>query len=182
MSFKIMARTLLELGAELISSDGVALYELIKNSVDAGSRRVRINVVSRVQRSQFDALLEIADFEESNFATSRSALREALDDEDVDDLDEEAAAELRADLATLRNKRQLEQRLWAWFGEHAYIEVIDTGRGMSLDDLDNIYLTIGTRSRQSQREELLRSGRAGTAPLGEKGVGRLSTMRLGEML
>ncbi|HEX8573800.1 MAG TPA: sensor histidine kinase [Allosphingosinicella sp.] len=182
MAFKIMARTLLELGAELISSDGVALYELIKNSVDAGSRRVRINVVSRVQRSQFDELLEIADFEESNFAASRSALREALDDEDIDELDEEAAAELRADLANVRNKRQLEQRLWEWFGEHAYIEVVDTGRGMSLEDLDHIYLTIGTRSRQSQREELLRSGRAGAAPLGEKGVGRLSTMRLGEML
>jgi hypothetical protein len=37
MSFRILARTILELGAELISSDGVALYELIKNGIDAGS-------------------------------------------------------------------------------------------------------------------------------------------------
>jgi hypothetical protein len=35
MTFNIKARVLLELGAELISSDGIALYELIKNSVDA---------------------------------------------------------------------------------------------------------------------------------------------------
>lgn len=177
-----MARTLLELGAELISSDGVALYELIKNSVDAGSRRVRINVVCRVQRSHYDELLELANFEESDFATAREALREALDGEDVEGIDEDAATELRAELDGTRNKRQLERRLWEWFGENAYIEIVDTGRGMSLEDLDSIYLTIGTRSRHSQREELLRSGRAGTAPLGEKGVGRLSTMRLGEML
>ena len=37
MGFKIAARTLLHLGGELISSDGVALYELIKNAFDAGS-------------------------------------------------------------------------------------------------------------------------------------------------
>ena len=35
--FKISARTVLELGAELISSDVIAFYELIKNAFDAGS-------------------------------------------------------------------------------------------------------------------------------------------------
>lgn len=40
--FKFAARTLLELGKELISSDEVALYELIKNGVDAGSQRIEI--------------------------------------------------------------------------------------------------------------------------------------------
>ena len=45
MSFRVAARTLLHLGAELISSDGVAFYELIKNGLDAGSRTVRIDVV-----------------------------------------------------------------------------------------------------------------------------------------
>ena len=38
MSFRVAARTLLHLGAELISSDAVAFYELIKNGFDAGSR------------------------------------------------------------------------------------------------------------------------------------------------
>ena len=37
MSFSFEARTLLELGKELISTDEVALYELIKNAVDAQS-------------------------------------------------------------------------------------------------------------------------------------------------
>ena len=39
-SFTFSARTILELGKELISSDEVALYELIKNGVDAGSKTI----------------------------------------------------------------------------------------------------------------------------------------------
>ncbi len=35
--FKICARTVLELGAELISSDLIAFYELVKNAFDAQS-------------------------------------------------------------------------------------------------------------------------------------------------
>ena len=37
MSFRVAARTVLELGAELISSDAVAIYELVKNAIDAES-------------------------------------------------------------------------------------------------------------------------------------------------
>lgn len=37
--FRITARTVLELGAELISSDIIAFYELIKNGFDAVTRR-----------------------------------------------------------------------------------------------------------------------------------------------
>ena len=42
MAFKFAARTLLELGKELISSDGVAINELVKNGIDAGSPKVNI--------------------------------------------------------------------------------------------------------------------------------------------
>ncbi len=38
--FKVSARTILELGSELISSDIIAFYELIKNSFDAQTRMV----------------------------------------------------------------------------------------------------------------------------------------------
>ena len=48
MSFRVMARTLLHLGAQLISSDAVALFELVKNSFDAGSSQVKIEVVVRI--------------------------------------------------------------------------------------------------------------------------------------
>src|SRR6185295_19681074 len=48
MSFRVMARTILQLGAELISSDSIAFYELIKNAFDAGSPKVDIDVVIRL--------------------------------------------------------------------------------------------------------------------------------------
>ena len=53
MSFTFAARTLLELGKELISSDEVALYELIKNAVDAQSRRVEIIVNVHLKSSDY---------------------------------------------------------------------------------------------------------------------------------
>lgn len=37
MVFEFTARSVLQLGAELISSDAVAIAELIKNAIDAGS-------------------------------------------------------------------------------------------------------------------------------------------------
>ena len=36
--FKVSARTVLELGSELISSDIIAFYELVKNSFDAKTK------------------------------------------------------------------------------------------------------------------------------------------------
>jgi len=61
MAFKITARTLLELGAELIGSDAVAIYELVKNAVDAGSPHVRIGVQSVLLYSRYRQALEAVD-------------------------------------------------------------------------------------------------------------------------
>ena len=51
MSFTFSARALLGLGKELISSDDVALYELIKNAVDAqsDSQSTRLEITVNVQ-------------------------------------------------------------------------------------------------------------------------------------
>lgn len=46
--FHITARTVLELGSELISPDIIAFYELIKNGFDAGSKTgvdIRFDIV-----------------------------------------------------------------------------------------------------------------------------------------
>lgn len=58
MPFRVMARTVIQLGAELISSDGVAFYELIKNAFDAGSPRVDIDVIVRRPYERSLALVE----------------------------------------------------------------------------------------------------------------------------
>ncbi|EKS6399152.1 ATP-binding protein, partial [Enterobacter hormaechei] len=46
IGFRIAARTLRHLGSELITSDDIALNELIKNSFDAHSPRVKIRIES----------------------------------------------------------------------------------------------------------------------------------------
>src|SRR5687768_7126562 len=56
MQFRVTARTILQLGAELISSDAIAFYELIKNAIDAKSPEVEIDIVSRISQQQYRAL------------------------------------------------------------------------------------------------------------------------------
>lgn len=178
MAFRVSARMILELGAELISSDAVALYELIKNAIDAGSPDVRISVQVVLRRSFFteavEALEEGDEVEpirekllnnlEPNAPTiAREEFREALLAADEDDPEEFLTALRQA------------------YHDYNFIEIRDRGHGMSRRDLDQIFLTIGTRSRRSKKV-----GNDGSflAPdrtvLGDKGVGRLSAMRLGD--
>lgn len=189
MPFRVNARTVLHLGAELISSDAVAFYELIKNAFDARSKRVDINVVVCIphetylelratlveeeRRKRVRIRQEIIDRIKQSFINgidvaapgAKSLKRQVLETETVDDL---------LDLLDRAN----------------YIEINDTGEGMSLKDLNDVYLTIGTRSRLEQREEQVRllkqvggkNVKDFRPILGEKGVGRLSAMRLGNFL
>ncbi|MFW1678288.1 hypothetical protein ACFVYJ_10985 [Pontibacter sp. JAM-7] len=52
VAFKVSARALRHLGAELITSDDIALYELIKNSFDAKSENVTIKISYPFSRSE----------------------------------------------------------------------------------------------------------------------------------
>src|SRR5262245_37942559 len=58
MTFRVAARTLLHLGAELISSDGIAFYELVKNGLDAGSRVVRLEVMIALPQPSYRDMRE----------------------------------------------------------------------------------------------------------------------------
>ncbi len=60
MNFRIVARVISQLGAELISSDEIALYELVKNGFDAKSPTVEINIHYRVCNSVIRTLQEPA--------------------------------------------------------------------------------------------------------------------------
>lgn len=175
MAFRVAARTILELGAELISSDGIALYELIKNGIDAGSRRVRIDVVVAMTRSAFDLLNEEVETHPGSIDEVRAAVTAALVLEPAD------REVLAGRLAATVTKEGIRKALGSWYVERNSIRVRDTGHGMSFDELGDVYLTVGTRSRLRQREAMSR-GPDGTAPLGGKGVGRLSAMRLGDSL
>jgi signal transduction histidine kinase len=179
MAFRITARTLLELGAELIGSDAVALYELAKNSVDARSPVVRINVQSVLPYSRFRQALDLIDDEDMPLAEIRNSIEQWIM---PDALAGTARPLLRA-LDNATDADEFRKALVNGYQDINFIEVSDDGEGMSLDELDSIFLTIGTRSRRAEKGTWNPDGADPTRPLlGDKGVGRLSVMRLGDQL
>ena len=168
MSFSFEARTLLALGKELISTDEVALYELIKNAVDAGSPKVSI----RSRLAYTDYREAVRQLRESGKALSEvTAFIRGKMEEDESGRCEKCLAEL--DRTTDRGTYG--ERLDAHYVQLNSIEIRDIGEGMSFSDLSDVYLRIGTQHRRRQNE-------GGATKLGDKGIGRLSAMRLGDLL
>lgn len=168
MAFKFAARTLLELGKELISTDEVALYELIKNSIDAKSEVVVIELNICLLRAHYDEALEA-------YRKNKplDAIRDRLKSQLLPDSSAETRSAFISALDAAKDRASFKKALSTAYTSNNWIEVRDKGCGMSLDELNNVYLTVGTRSK---RKENLK----GANNLGDKGVGRLSAMRLGE--
>ncbi len=179
--FRVSARTVLQLGAELISSDTIAFYELIKNAFDAGSPQVVIRVIARLPQAAIQEAKETIAAQvnkrnsKKDHLTAIMECRESLQTQ----IDSGApmADKLRDALSTVDEWDGLKRIL----DEANFIEVEDTGTGMSLTDLKKVFLTIGTRSRLKEKDAG-HSGTGGRTILGEKGIGRLSAMRLGGKL
>lgn len=178
MGFKVTARTLLQLGAELISSDAVAFYELIKNAFDALSPTVDVRIVKRLNKEVVDSLLaELYRFRDEEETVFDFALLSELKNKLLRSINQDAyQVERFKERVRLSDSLEVLIRI---IERANYILIADKGEGMSLADLDSVYLTIGTRFRQQQRQYHNERERP---VLGEKGIGRLSVMRLGEGL
>jgi signal transduction histidine kinase len=175
MSFVITARTVLQLGAELISSDAVALYELIKNSIDARSDSgVQVDFEIVIRESEYATVMAQV--------TSKSdvnVLREDLFKRILPSAPAKLEAQFKKIVSSAQTVPQFVEKAAQAYVECNRIVVSDTGHGMSLNDLRTIYLTIGTTSRAAAVRAAIKAGRTDSVYLGEKGVGRLSVMRLG---
>jgi signal transduction histidine kinase len=175
--FSVTARTVLELGSELISSDIIAFYELIKNGFDAKSKdgvSIRFNVVLS-HRKHRDLEREIKE-KRATFSVLQSRCTAALNS-DAETLWEQAQqliSECRDEGALVDAMQEI--------SDLNEIVVRDTGTGMALSDLTKKFLVIGTPSRKLAVESSVRAREAKSPYLGEKGLGRLSAMRLGNTL
>ena len=147
MAFRMTARTILQLGAELISSDSIAFYELIKNAFDADSRQVDIDVYVRIG---FDAYLRHRENVLAGVYSSTFSL-ETCKQEIIHDLDPTApwVNEFLGEIHSASSFPELARLL----DEANFIEINDSGHGMSAEDLNEIYLIIGTHHRKKQLEE-----------------------------
>ena len=180
--FRICARTVLELGAELISSDVIALYELIKNAFDAESpngAEIRFEVVLR--RNDYLKFRRRAIAETTAIDRIREDVVNALDALAPED----SLIRFQEMISKAEDVESLVKALDAAYAAENTIIVSDTGTGMSRQDLIDNYLVIGTASRKRAIDAALSehaSGKHHAPYLGEKGIGRLSAMRLGNML
>lgn len=180
MAFEITARTILQLGAELITSDAVAIYELVKNAVDAQSKD-GVDI-------EFEIVLSPADYKdfqiEANSNSELSALKSFIDSKLRTNAPPSSVQKFRDALTAAGTVAQLLTSAEVCFRRLNRIIVSDRGHGMSLLDLKKIYLTIGTTNRSDAVQAALNAVDASLRSpyLGEKGVGRLSAMRLGRHL
>jgi signal transduction histidine kinase len=187
--FKVSARTILELGSELISSDIIAFYELIKNSIDAGSKTgadIRFHIT--LSRNDYLKIRGLAlqklpqnsiESNENNFLSeARRELQRKLDGS----ADPNLIANFNSLIEENYNTQSFVEALDEAYRSLNFIEVEDTGSGMSLEQLKQNFLTIGTASRKREVDRAVETGADRTPYLGEKGIGRLSTMRLGQRL
>lgn len=180
--FRICARTVLELGAELISSDTIAFYELIKNAFDAGSPSgAEIHFQILLRRNNYLEFNEQCKEPDVDPDDLKRDIREAFDETAGSGALESANALLNK----AKTPDSISEALDAIYEQTNHIVVSDEGSGMSKTDLTDNYLVIGTPSRKKAIDAALKdAGSRGKPPpfLGEKGIGRLSAMRLGDTL
>ncbi len=176
--FRITARTVLELGAELISSDIIAFYELIKNGFDAQTKKgVDIRFDIALPRHVYLKLQEAID-KGGDLATLKAAIADAI----VSGASDASREGIVTAIGDAASSQELSATLAESQARFNTITVSDRGTGMSMSDLERNFLVIGTPSRKREVEAALAAGAAETPFLGEKGIGRLSAMRLGERL
>lgn len=183
MGIEFKARVLLELGAELISSDGIAIYELVKNAIDAKSPTVNISICIVLQHTSYQGLLASLsntnpqEFNAEKFSQKVLQLIES-------DAPDEGRNKFLQKFGRPQSLSEAIDALDSAYFSGNYIRIKDAGDGMNLDTLQRGYLTIGTPMRLLQKERATKPNWAQTGTqsmptLGEKGIGRLAAMRLG---
>jgi len=171
--FRIAARTLRQLGAELITSDDVALNELIKNAFDARSARVTVSIMATADMAALTLL-------EEQIRSGTIKKQEAIERAEKS-ISSDLPLEMRALLIKKINDHldgaSTFTSFLQEFRETQAIVIQDRGCGMSATDLANRFLVIGTPGKLFEKAKAT----SGSKPiLGEKGIGRLSMMRLGD--
>lgn len=166
--FRVKARIVSEIGDELISSDAIALYELIKNSFDADATYVRVDLRTPMAAAEVEDALELI--------TDRNAVRRISALSPILTTQEERA--VAVDLARAGNATALREFVLTAFRAQSQIRISDDGDGMDRQRLVDGFLSLASTLRFNQQ----RSRASGRPVLGSKGVGRFSAKRLGREL
>lgn len=166
--FFVSARTLVHLGAELITSDPIALYELIKNSIDARSPSVTVKFNIKFSQEKIISLAE--KWNGLDIEDWRRVVNNDLADLKESSLNHYQEEETEfSDIRRSKSPNEASEKLL----QINTIEIIDSGEGMPKDIMESVFLTLGTACKLDREND-------GHPYLGNKGIGRISMMRLGQ--
>lgn len=168
---KVSARVLVQLGEELVTDAEQAILECVKNAYDADSPGCKVLIRTKASGSilQDERADRLLDFRENaeNVRVSFTKGDEAL----------KVADDWRA--TNVVQSADVVRRQLDWTG---YIRIEDTGDGIAPEKLRESWLTIsGSYKRSGEGTQKTKTTR-GRTPLGDKGVGRLGSMKLGDIL
>ncbi|ANJ95193.1 ATP-binding protein [Serratia plymuthica] len=168
--FQVAARTLLHLGSELITSDAIAVNELIKNSIDAKSEEIDIFFISPISQEDITYFIESVS---ANELVDYDSLSKSLIERKRADLSEDVSLEFHnraVGISKLKDKEKVISEL----KKINYIRFLDSGIGMSEEVLSEVFLKVGTNFKEVDDS-------SNEVYLGNKGIGRLAMMRLGKI-
>lgn len=168
---KVSARVLVQLGEELVTDAEQAILECVKNAYDADSPGCKILIRTKALGSfeQEDRASRLLDFREDAENVQVKFMRKNKELDVSDDWRSEKVVEA-GDVVS----RRLD-----WTG---HITIEDTGDGIATDKLRGSWLTISGSSKRSAEGMQKKKTNKGRTPLGDKGVGRLGSMKLGDIL
>ncbi|WP_368506897.1 sensor histidine kinase [Bradyrhizobium lupini] len=163
---KVGAHVLVQLGSELVTDVEQAILECVKNSYDADAPGciIEIDTAEKSTRTETGPASRLREFNRP-FDTVQVTLCDS------------SGKELENGLSIPDNK--LIQRRLAYTGR---ISIEDRGEGLTPAQLQSSWLVISQSSKRSNGGDKKQKTKAGRTPLGDKGLGRLGSMKLGDIL
>ncbi|MCW4463113.1 ATP-binding protein [Sphingomonas sp. BT-65] len=163
-ALRVGAHVLVQLGSELVTDVEQALLECVKNAYDADSPGCRIKIQTE----------ERGHLEESDSSEALYKFRDPAENVTVRFVTEDGSPLQRQPDPPAPIVRRIEYQ--------GRISIEDSGTGISFEDLSRSWLVISASIKRSGNDGPKSKTVLGRTPLGDKGLGRLGTMKLGDIL
>lgn len=176
---RVSTHVLIQLGRELVTDTEQAILECVKNAYDADSPSCLINIDTNIEETIYDYIKE-TNF--SSFLEPTESVKPRLGSLIELSLKKNKSINFRQGhfpIVPYRYSVFSRIRKMTFNGK---ITIEDRGDGLSADKIKSSWLVISTSVKRSQDKGPKEKTKLGRTPLGDKGLGRLSTMKLGDIL
>lgn len=176
---RVSTHVLIQLGRELVTDTEQAILECVKNAYDADSPLCLINIDTNVEETIYDY---INDTNFLNFLEPTESVKPRLSSLIELNLEKNKNIDFRQvhlSIVPYRYPVFTSIRKLTFNGK---ITIEDRGDGLSADKIKSSWLVISTSVKRSHEKGPKKKTKLGRTPLGDKGLGRLSTMKLGDIL